>query len=107
MDVIQLLEEMGEVPPRRRHAIDAAIDRVLTAAFQERICPPMVPPTTELHRRRSVVVGAAALIAAAAAVLAIVALVPRVAAPTPPLCGRRAPVRAATLRACSRRGWSG
>ena len=76
MDAIQLLEEMGEVPPADDATIDAAIEVVLAAAFQEKDPSLLVSPTKERCHRRRAALGGAVLAATAAAVLALVVLLP-------------------------------
>jgi len=74
MDVLQLLDEMGEAPPAHDAVIQAAVDLVLAASHQE--SPPGPAPSNPIVRRRPVVVVAAALATMAAAVVAVVLLVP-------------------------------
>jgi len=76
MDAIQLLEGLGDVPPAADATIEAVVDLILTAAFQERDPTTTVSPTMPrpIRRRRRVAFATTAL-AATTAVLAVLALV--------------------------------
>jgi hypothetical protein len=77
MHAIQLLEQVGEVRPADDAVIEAAVDLVLTAAFQEGNCTSPASPTTHRrHRRRRMALGGTTVAGVAAAVLAVVTLLP-------------------------------
>jgi hypothetical protein len=82
MDLFQLLEEAGKVPPAQDAMIDAAVGLVLTAASQEGSqsapAPSLARRRTRRHRRIAfgAVASTAAAALAVAAFLAVTALLP-------------------------------
>src|SRR5580704_7444854 len=84
MDAMLMLQEMGDVPPADAAVIEAAVEVVRAAAFQEQTHTALEAPTTRPPRRRRWALEAAGLVTAAAAVLGVVVLLPQGGGTGPP-----------------------
>jgi hypothetical protein len=91
MDVLELLEDLGNVAPADDATIEASVELVLTAAYQERGSHAPSTSRTRVPRRRWLF-GGAALATAAAVAVAVIVLVPGTKAGHTPAHSGTAPV---------------